>query len=154
MVPTLNLKTEQEMLPKTGVYVTETALGKSIFPSVTNLGLRPTFNGAHLTVESYLFDFDRELNSGEMEVQFLKRLRDEKKFLGSRAVARAGLERHRKRQGISPRSPKVALAAFPTGPPRDSAHYLRQFPQSPPTSVRLIVISRSQSREICRFKSS
>jgi riboflavin kinase / FMN adenylyltransferase len=82
VVPTLNLKTEQEMLPKTGVYVTETALGKSIFPSVTNLGLRPTFNGAHLTVESYLFDFDRELNSGEMEVQFLKRLRDEKKFSG------------------------------------------------------------------------
>lgn len=82
VVPTLNLKTEQEMLPKTGVYVTRTILGNSVFLSVTNVGLRPTFNGAHLTIESYLFDFDKELTSGEMAVQFLARLRDEQKFSG------------------------------------------------------------------------
>lgn len=86
VVPTLNLKTEQELLPKQGVYVTRTTIAGETFPSVTNVGMRPTFNGAHVTVESNLFGFDREVNSGEMEVEFLARLRDEKKFAGIEAL--------------------------------------------------------------------
>ena len=82
VVPTLNLETGQEMLPKTGVYVTETILGESTFPSVTNVGLRPTFNGSRVTIESHLFEFGRQLTSGEMTVRFLSRLRDEMKFSG------------------------------------------------------------------------
>ncbi len=82
VVPTLNLKTEQEMLPKTGVYVTQTRIGEHGFPSVTNVGVRPTFNGAQVTIESHLFDFDQEMTSGQMEVLFLVRLRDERKFTG------------------------------------------------------------------------
>jgi riboflavin kinase/FMN adenylyltransferase len=45
VVPTLNLVTEQETLPKTGVYVTETVLSDGTYRSVTNLGVRPTFEG-------------------------------------------------------------------------------------------------------------
>ncbi|HWF39503.1 MAG TPA: bifunctional riboflavin kinase/FAD synthetase [Candidatus Acidoferrales bacterium] len=86
VVPTLNLKTEQELLPKRGVYVTRTIVGGESFPSVTNVGMRPTFNGAHVTVESNLFGFDLEVTSGEMEVQFLARLRDEQKFSGVEAL--------------------------------------------------------------------
>ena len=41
---------------------------------------------AHVTVESNLFGFDREVTSGEMEVQFLSRLRDEQKFSGVEAL--------------------------------------------------------------------
>ena len=82
VVPTLNLHTEQEMLPKTGVYVTQARVGSNLFPSVTNVGMRPTFNGLRLTIESHLFDFDQLWSSGEMEVLFLARLRDEKKFAG------------------------------------------------------------------------
>lgn len=80
VVPTVNLKTEQEMLPRPGVYVTRTILGESIFPSVTNVGIRPTFNGSHLTIESHLFGFASEITCGEMAVEFLTRLRDEAKF--------------------------------------------------------------------------
>jgi riboflavin kinase/FMN adenylyltransferase len=80
VVPTLNLKTEQEMLPRTGVYVTTTRLASGVYASITNVGRRPTFNGEGITVESNLFDFSETLRSGSMQVEFLSRLRDERKF--------------------------------------------------------------------------
>jgi riboflavin kinase/FMN adenylyltransferase len=80
VVPTLNLKTEQEMLPKRGVYVTQTRTDTGVYPSVTNVGLRPTFNGANLAIESHLFGFAENLTSGKVEVRFLAWLRDEQKF--------------------------------------------------------------------------
>jgi riboflavin kinase/FMN adenylyltransferase len=82
IVPTLNLATEQEALPKTGVYATEVAVQGKVYNAATNVGLRPTFDGAHLTIESYLFDFDENLTSGKMEVRFRTRLREERKFSG------------------------------------------------------------------------
>ena len=83
MVPTLNLKTEQEMLPKQGVYATETIAGGKSYRSVTNVGVRPTFNGSGVTVETHLLGFNENLDSGQMSVRFLKRLRDERKFAGA-----------------------------------------------------------------------
>jgi riboflavin kinase/FMN adenylyltransferase len=80
VVPTLNLATDQETLPKNGVYATATVVGPKIYWSVTNIGVRPTFNGQNLAIESHLFDFAEQLTSGKMEVIFLKRLRDERKF--------------------------------------------------------------------------
>lgn len=86
IVPTLNLATDQETLPKTGVYATDTAVSGNIYRSVTNVGVRPTFNGAAVTIESHLFDFNESITSGPMEVRFLKRLRDEQKFSGPEAL--------------------------------------------------------------------
>lgn len=86
VVPTLNLKTEQELLPKRGVYVSEVRLDDEMIPAVTNVGFRPTFNGTNVTIESHLFDFDRELTSGLLEVHLLSRLRDEQKFPGIDAL--------------------------------------------------------------------
>jgi riboflavin kinase/FMN adenylyltransferase len=86
IVPTLNLLSEQETLPKNGVYATATVLGPRIYWSVTNLGMRPTFDGRQLAIESHLFDFSEQLTSGKMEVIFLKRLRDEQKFSGPEAL--------------------------------------------------------------------
>jgi riboflavin kinase / FMN adenylyltransferase len=80
VVPTLNLATEQEVLPKNGVYATVTVLGDKMYHSATNAGARPTFGGTGFTIESYLFDFDDSLTSGAMEVRFCKRLRGEQKF--------------------------------------------------------------------------
>lgn len=82
VVPTLNLATEQEYLPKIGVYVTETVVEGKTYRSATNVGVRPTFDGGRVAVESHLFDFSRNLTAGPMEVRFLKRLRDERKFAG------------------------------------------------------------------------
>jgi riboflavin kinase / FMN adenylyltransferase len=83
VVPTLNLSTDQEMLPKKGVYATETLVGGKAYRSVTNVGVRPTFDGSRITVETHLFDFSETWTSGKMEVRFLRRLRDERKFTGA-----------------------------------------------------------------------
>jgi riboflavin kinase/FMN adenylyltransferase len=83
LFPTLNLFPEQELLPGLGVYATECALGSQVYSSVTNVGTRPTFNGEGITVESHLFGFSQNVTSGPMEVRFLARIRDEKKFSGA-----------------------------------------------------------------------
>ena len=92
LVPTLNLVPEQEVLPKVGVYATDTIVGGRIYHSATNVGYRPTLEGSHLTIESHLFDFSGEITSGALEVHFWKRLRDEKKF-PSVAALRAQIQR-------------------------------------------------------------
>jgi riboflavin kinase/FMN adenylyltransferase len=82
--PTLNLAPEQELLPARGVYVTRTLLeGESRSrPSVTNVGVRPTFHGSTLSVETHVLDPIPEISPGRIEVHFWKRLREEKKFSG------------------------------------------------------------------------
>jgi len=86
LFPTLNLSPEQELLPRLGVYVTESIVHGKVFPSVTNVGTRPTFNGEGVTVESHLFGFGETLTTGAMEVRFLERIRDEQKFSGPEAL--------------------------------------------------------------------
>ena len=82
--PTLNLKPEQELLPGRGVYITRTVLEgeSSSHRSVTNVGIRPTFNGAGLSVETHLLDYSGNFTPKTIEVRFWKRLRAEKKFAG------------------------------------------------------------------------
>ena len=82
--PTLNLTPEQELLPARGVYITRTQFdgGSKRYRSVTNVGIRPTFNGTTLAVETHLLDFQGEEAPKRIEVHFWKRLRDEKKFSG------------------------------------------------------------------------
>jgi phosphoribosyl 1,2-cyclic phosphate phosphodiesterase len=82
--PTLNLSAEQELLPRRGVYVTRTCLdGESPSRrSVTNIGMRPTFNGSALSVETHLLDAQLSSRPKRIEVRFWERLRDERKFNG------------------------------------------------------------------------
>jgi phosphoribosyl 1,2-cyclic phosphate phosphodiesterase len=82
--PTLNLKPEQELLPARGVYITRTVLEgeASSHRSVTNVGVRPTFNGSGLSIETHLLDYSGNFAPGRIEVRFWKRLREEKKFSG------------------------------------------------------------------------
>jgi riboflavin kinase/FMN adenylyltransferase len=84
LFPTLNLAPQQELLPKTGVYVTETEVGGERYRSATNVGYRPTVDSTatRITIESHLLDFDQPVTSGAIEVAFLHRLRDEMKFGG------------------------------------------------------------------------
>jgi riboflavin kinase/FMN adenylyltransferase len=51
--------------------------------SVTNIGMRPTFNGNALGVETHLLDFGGEIPAKRIEVRFWKQLREEKKFSGA-----------------------------------------------------------------------
>jgi riboflavin kinase/FMN adenylyltransferase len=81
-VPTLNLAPSAELLPAPGVYVTRTrsADGGRLWPSVTNVGYRPTFDGRRLTVETYLLEPLEGLSPARIRVEFLRRLRSERKF--------------------------------------------------------------------------
>jgi len=83
--PTLNLRPEQELLPAKGVYITRTVLEgePSSHRSVTNIGVRPTFNGSGITVETHLLDYSGNFSPKWIEIRFWKRLRDEKKFSGA-----------------------------------------------------------------------
>lgn len=81
--PTLNLAANQELLPARGVYITETLHRGHTYRSVTNVGVRPTFNGSALVIESHLFGFSEPVTSGPMEIRFCRRLREEKKFDGA-----------------------------------------------------------------------
>lgn len=81
-VPTLNLAPETEVLPGRGVYITctlETATGRR-WPSVTNVGYRPTFDGTELSVETFLLRPLEGADPERIEVSFWRRLRDERKF--------------------------------------------------------------------------
>lgn len=81
-VPTANLKLDPDlMLPTRGVYITETVSRGMIFRSVTNVGKNPTFKeDGPSWVETHILDFDGDIYGENIEVRFLKRLRDEKKF--------------------------------------------------------------------------
>ncbi len=81
-VPTLNLAPENELLPGDGVYVTRTrdeASGAQ-WRSITNVGMRPTFDGKALTVETYLLDPPPPEAPARIEVSFLAFVREERKF--------------------------------------------------------------------------
>lgn len=82
-VPTLNLSTSAEILPKRGVYVTSTHDLDSDrrWDSITNIGYRPTFGGDEsLSVETYLLSPYDGNPPAHIRVDFLHRLRDERKF--------------------------------------------------------------------------
>lgn len=94
-VPTLNLAhvdraldgQPPRQLPKTGVYVTRTQVAGSEHESVTNVGRKPTFGEHELTVEPYLLDYrGGPIEADAMEIQFLHRLRDERKFPDATAL--------------------------------------------------------------------
>jgi riboflavin kinase/FMN adenylyltransferase len=82
-VPTLNLETAAEVIPARGVYLTRTrdlATGAT-WNSITNAGFRPTFGGdAELSVETFLIDPLEGEPPKRMRVEFLCRVRDERKF--------------------------------------------------------------------------
>lgn len=81
-VPTLNLSTDAELLPATGVYVTETydLDHERHWPSVTNVGYRPTFNGTSLTIETFLLESLTGDAPRRIRLSFCRRLREERKF--------------------------------------------------------------------------
>ena len=85
-VPTINLAPHAELLPANGVYITKLRVGSGaqseIFEAVTNVGNRPTFGADSFTIESHLLDFHPiDLSdTTPLELCFLLRLRDEKRF--------------------------------------------------------------------------
>ncbi len=81
--PTANLKPHNRVIPKFGVYATATLIDGSWRRSITNVGVRPTFEKDNEpSIETYIFDLDRDLYGDVLRVRFLHRIRDERKFDG------------------------------------------------------------------------
>lgn len=81
--PTANLKPQNRVIPRYGVYATATLVDGAWRRSITNIGVRPTFaSDADASIETYLFDFDGDLYGDVLRVRFLHRIRDERKFNG------------------------------------------------------------------------
>lgn len=81
--PTANLKPHNRVIPKFGVYATATLVDGEWRRSITNIGVRPTFEQkAEPSIETYIFDLDQDLYGDVLRVRFLHRIRDERKFNG------------------------------------------------------------------------
>lgn len=85
--PTANLDSENELVPPDGVYATLALLDGLLYPSVTNIGVRPTFHQpSAVVIEAHLLDQDRDLYGARMRLAFLQRIRDERTFDGVEAL--------------------------------------------------------------------
>ena len=94
--PTANVAVGNDRaIPGPGVYATVAMLPDRPAPSVTNIGVRPTFDdGGGLSIECHLIDFDGDLYGADLRVEFAERLRGERKFDGvDQLVAQIGRDR-------------------------------------------------------------
>jgi riboflavin kinase/FMN adenylyltransferase len=79
--PTANLATCNELVPPPGVYATTVTIDGVVSPSITNIGLRPTFGDVdRAVVETHIFDMARDLYDTGLRLSFVQRLRDERAF--------------------------------------------------------------------------
>lgn len=82
--PTANVDTPNELRPAAGVYAVRAreqgAVPGPWFGGAANIGVKPTFGGGEVTIEVHLFDFSGDLYGRRVRVQFLERLRAEKRF--------------------------------------------------------------------------
>jgi riboflavin kinase/FMN adenylyltransferase len=85
--PTANIGVwAQQAIPANGVYAGWATLGAQKFMAVTNIGVRPTFDGQDVTVEAYLLDFKGSIYGQQLTLTFERRLRPEQKFSGIDAL--------------------------------------------------------------------
>ncbi|WP_415713579.1 bifunctional riboflavin kinase/FAD synthetase [Maridesulfovibrio sp.] len=80
--PTANIKLEDELFPKKGVYAIRVEVEGKVLPGVANIGKNPTFGNEALSVEAHILDFSEDIYGKDIRVHFIQRIRSEKKFNG------------------------------------------------------------------------
>lgn len=85
--PTANLDSATECLPPDGVYATRLVLPDGCFASITNIGMRPTFAEPARTIETHVFDFDRDIYGAKVRLDLVERIRGERKFESGQDLA-------------------------------------------------------------------
>ena len=79
--PTSNIMLDETMAaPPNGVYVTFCTYNGTRYPSITNVGVKPTVGTYNKNIETHIFNFDKELYGKQIRVEFVKRMREERKF--------------------------------------------------------------------------
>lgn len=80
--PTANLYIEEnyKLIPKNGAYIVKSTINEQIVYGMMNIGFNPTVNGTKRTIEINFFNFDANLYEQKIQIDIIKRLRDEHKF--------------------------------------------------------------------------
>lgn len=79
--PTANIDINEDMIiPKMGIYATRVHIEGDLYFGATNIGYNPTVNGQGLSIETNILDFDEDIYGKVIKLEFLERIRDEKKF--------------------------------------------------------------------------
>ncbi len=80
--PTANLKIDDLLVPKPGIYAVWAVHKGGTFPGVANLGWNPTFHDQKFSIEIHILNFDKDIYGESLRVEFVERLRDEVTFHG------------------------------------------------------------------------
>jgi riboflavin kinase/FMN adenylyltransferase len=117
--PTANVEAETEVRPGLGVYAVRAFTELGMWGGAANLGRKPTFGELDVTLEVHLLDFEGDLYGRRMAVQFLERIRGEKRF-ASLGELKAQIDRDivRTRAIVAAAEPPGPLAPFASGPPK------------------------------------
>ncbi len=78
--PTINMKTDFDLVPPNGVYISEVMIGEERLQSVTNIGYNPTFGGQKRSIETFILDYGRDLYGENVRLFFHVKLREEVRF--------------------------------------------------------------------------
>lgn len=89
--PTANVNPHHEVIPPCGVYAVRVIFGKRRFGGVLNIGWKPTFYGPRdkePTIEVHIFGFGRRIYGRDLEIAFVRKIRDERRFDDREALVR------------------------------------------------------------------
>jgi riboflavin kinase/FMN adenylyltransferase len=84
--PTANIHSTNDIAPP-GVFISKASLGSQIYPSITHVGTKPTFNEKEVMIESYIINYNDTLYKKKLRVYFLKKIREEIKFKTAEALS-------------------------------------------------------------------
>jgi riboflavin kinase/FMN adenylyltransferase len=88
--PTANLAVQlNKLVPAQGIYAVRVKSSFGRHQGALSIGYRPTFGGDRLAIEVFLLDFDGDLYGAQLEVSFVARIRDEKKYESAAELAEA-----------------------------------------------------------------
>ena len=76
----LQLYEPLKLVPANGVYAVEVEVLGSTWKGMCNIGTRPTVGGTSRTIETHILDFDEDIYGLPLQLRFLRRIRDERKF--------------------------------------------------------------------------
>lgn len=82
----VNIKETYKLIPKNGVYVVKSNIEDTTVYGMMNIGTNPTVNGKTRSIEVHFFNFKKDIYNFELKIEFLKRLRSEKKYKSLKAL--------------------------------------------------------------------
>ena len=86
-IPTANINLQDELCPKTGIYAVTVEYQSQLYKGVANIGYSPTFDNGEFSVEVHILDFKGDIYDQPIRINFIQRLRGEKKFPDPEALA-------------------------------------------------------------------